>query len=390
MKQSNWTDERLECILKQLPAVKDKRNPSFIYQQIRAKQNVRRKKHWLFPSIATVCSLFLFWIIATSFLDSGISSSDKKSTLKENNSMVALQTDKKMDKANVLKEEKRTLDSVVGNLEAISIYPEDVNGNEVLTYPIPDKNLQVVVPVSILVDKNQAASKFDLYKEYMKKLTEESWGLKDYYPIKADLSFDAIKKEVAVNVTKTPVVFKANGDNLYSAILNEQLHEVGAKKINFYTNNKQGIVFGDYGEIRSEKYKRLEKRGYFLLNAGKETNRPYYVPSLDSYNSIEKAFNDMHKDNKTLGLSASLPSTIHFEKISSNQSNKQLVISLTKDSKLEENHRTIRAIESILLTAKDFHYSSVKFENTKLTQLGRFTLTKEVRVPIAANKKEIH
>ncbi|MFT8321477.1 MAG: hypothetical protein ABF649_11270 [Bacillus sp. (in: firmicutes)] len=389
MKKSKWNDEQLEGLIKQLPKVKDNRHPSTIKMCVEAKQKKQLKRHWIIPTVATLCSLFLFIIIVNSVMNNGTSINEEKSSLHDRNMFALINTGDDIQKSEN-KQEANFADKLDVSMETNVIYPEDINGKEILTYPIPDKNLQVVVPVSVLVDKELNSTKFDLYKDLMNKLTEEKWGLMDYYPVKADLSFDANKKEVHATVTKDPSVFPSNGDNFYYAIIQEQMKEVNAKKVLFSTNNQPGINFGNFGKVTFINYRQLEKRGYFLFDAGEERKNAYYVPSLDSYESIEMAFHDMQKDNKVLGLSASLPDTIHFEKIVSNPSKNQLIVALTKDSKLEENNRTLQAIESILLTAKDFHFSTVKFENANIKQIGRFTLTKEVSVPVAANKRDIH
>ncbi len=388
MKQSKWSDEQLTNLLKQLPCLKDERHPTTVYQQIIAKQKKHRRRNWMLPSIATIFSLFLFVVIINSIMNEGTRSSEKKSALQDRN-LATIQSEEKMTKAENRGSTFDLANTKDVQLETNAVYGDDIKGKEVLTYPIPDENLQVVVPVSILVDNQQYANKFDLYKNYMKKLSEDSWNLKEYYPINADISFNSNKKAVIVNVEQAPSAFTSAGDHFYSAILNEQLHAVDAKKVLFFTKNKPGIIFGNWGEIRSHHYQELENRGYFLLHTGSEANNIYYVPSFDSYDTIEKAFYDMQNDQKMLGLSASLPNTIHVEKITSNHSKKQLIVFFTKDSKFEENLTTIRAIEAILLTAKDFHYSSVKFENTRIKQIGRFILSKEVKVPVAANKRGI-
>lgn len=55
------------------------------------------------------------------------------------------------------------------SLTPIAIYQEDVGNQEVLTYPIPDVNVQVIVPISILVENPDHLSRFDLYVQNVKK-----------------------------------------------------------------------------------------------------------------------------------------------------------------------------------------------------------------------------
>lgn len=388
-KTSKWSDEQVEDLLRQLPALKDQRSKQVIYQQLEIKINKRQKRIWYIPAIAAACSLFLFLVIINGIIPNGTENDRSKQSL-DNSNMTALQAgDKKAEQeieapSNSLKVDQENM------IEANAVYQEDIQNKEVLTYPIPDAFMQVVVPISIVVDNRNNHSRFQLYMDNMSKLTERDWHLKESYPIQGDIQFDEKKKIVSVSIEKELAAFPSNGINFYSAIINQQLQTIGGKEVTFMTENQPGIEFGNFGKKHSYQYTELKKRGYFLLRSNKiEKNRPLYVPSLDSYKDIETAFYEMRKDNETLGLSASIPNTIDFAKIAKDKAKGQLTLFLTNGSKLEENTTTIQAIESILLTAKDFHFSSVKFENAKLKQIGRFSLTKAVAVPVAPNKREV-
>ncbi|PKG24161.1 hypothetical protein [Niallia nealsonii] len=388
-KESKWSDEQIEELLRQLPALKDHRPKQMIYQQIDKKINKRRKRIWYIPTIATVCSLLLFLVIISEIVHNGTENETSNRSL-DNSNMIALKAEDKIAK----KEREDTSDSLNMDqskmIQANAVYQEDIQNKEVLTYPIPDAAMQVVVPISIVADNPNHHSRFQLYMDNMSKLTEKDWHLKESYPIQADIQFDEKKKNVSVTIEKELAAFPSNGINFYSAIINQQLQNVGGKEVTFMTEDQPGIEFGNFGEKLSYQYTELENRGYFLLDSNKiEENLPFYVPSLDSYQDIETAFYEMRQDNEVLGLDSSIPDTIHFSKIVKDKAKGQLTLFLTNGSKLEENATTLQAIESILLTAKDFHFSSVKFENAKLKQIGRFSLAKAIAVPIAPNKREV-
>ena len=388
-KKSKWSDEHIEDLLRQLPALKDHRPKQMIYQQIDSKINKCQNRRWHLPAIATVCSFVLFFMLINSIIQHGTENESSKRSV-DDSSMLALTADDEIAK-NTIDESSKKLKSNQNNMpDTNAIYPEDVQNKEVLIYPIPDENMQVVVPISIMADNPNKRSRFQLYMDNMNKLTENEWNLKDTYPISADIQFDEKKKVVSVTIEKELATFPSNGTNFYSAIINQQLQTVGGKEIAFLTKDEPGIDFGNFGEKYSYQYTQLEKRGYFLFQPNKlEDSLPLYVPSLDSYQDIETALEEMKKDNEILGLSASIPNTIHFAKIVKDKAKGQLHLFLTNSSKLEENAETIQAIESILLTAKDFHFSSVKFENAKLKRIGRFSLEKAIAVPVAPNKREV-
>ncbi len=54
MKRSEWSDNELEELLRQMPKVKDHRDPRDIYQNISLKK--RKTKSWLLPGMAAAAA----------------------------------------------------------------------------------------------------------------------------------------------------------------------------------------------------------------------------------------------------------------------------------------------------------------------------------------------
>jgi len=397
MEKNNWSDEQLKSLLRQFPAIKDERDPKSIYQNIAAgksKQRIRRP--WLMPAVASVFAFMLLIVIGESFFRSNNGNynlSDSSSS--ENSKYIAINEDSQSTENSSsfqMKEQSGEVENRQADVElqTTALYAEEVGDKELLTYPIPDKNLQVAVPVSILVENPDSLSKFDLYKKYMSAIEETSWGLDNYYPFDGTVSYDMSNKTVIIDFADDVTSLGAIGsDDFLNSIVYQQLESVGADKMEFRRKGQKGVLVGDR-DLTEIYYQQLENRGYYLLTDSVEAENALYVPWETPYHDIETALINMQKDMPEYGLSASIPDNIRFEKIVPNIETSELELYLTKDSILHADKATLRAIESILLTAKDFQFKTVRFENAGINQIGRFVFTDEIPVPVAANKREMN
>ena len=342
----------------------------------------------MLPSIASAFALFLLFIIGLSFSNfsqNENNSSDLASSSESSGEEIL--SDKLMENKEI---SDASMETESMNLAADAVYQDDVGDREVLTYPIPDENVQVLVPISILVSNPDHLSKFDLYKQHIEDVINQTNGdLSDYLPIDpSTFTYDSEQKIVQVNLKDNISNFGSHSEEFFHTLVSQQLETIGAVKMAFYTKGNEGAILGNRVETEID-YKPLENRGYFLLESTMDEEKALYVPFEKPFESIDQALDAMKNNIDTHGLVASIPDTINIAEITEDRSEKQLIIRLSNGSKLEENRRTINAIESILLTAKDFNFSSVKFENTNIKEVGEFILTDKLLVPIAANKMDL-
>ncbi|MER2058201.1 MAG: GerMN domain-containing protein [Niallia sp.] len=390
MGKQKWNEEKIKHVLKQLPSIKDERSPESIYHTIQLKKKPVRKMRRIMPVLATACTIMLLFIISQSFFDSNESFKSERKVAENSSIMKAKISDEaeknEMQNLDIAEEQK---DMSATSLTPIAIYQEDIGNQEVLTYPIPDVNVQVIVPISILVENPDHLSRFDLYVQNVKKVIGINDHLSDYFPISPEIFTYTLKdNNIEVDVKREFTNFGSHSEEFFNTMIQQQLQSIGAKKMEFYTNDKLGAELGNRTETTID-YRPLENRAYFLLQDGESKERPLYVPWEEPYDSIENAFDAMEDNIETHGLMASIPDTIDIDKVSKDENKRQLIVYLSNDSKMEEDQKTLYAIESILLTAKEFKYSTVKFENTKVKEVGDFLLTKELVVPVAANRVDI-
>ncbi|UOE54259.1 hypothetical protein LIT38_19545 [Bacillus sp. CMF12] len=417
MKESKWSDEQLQELLSQMPKIKDDRDPKDIYQAIEIKMGKQKNRTWILPSIAAAAALLLLFILVPNLM-SWQESADKQVELKadrstsseqitsENNTILEAREEdselnaqekgsEEQDQAQLSTEpEAETNDeisekTVVSESSPTAVYEEDLAGKEVLTYAIPDKDAQNIVPVSVLIDEDPARTKFEQFEDTMSRLTEVEWGLDDYYPLKANFTYDQGNKMLTVDVPADhPYSISSTTELLLEKVLANIMNNLDIEKINLMTEGEIGIDFSHYGY--REEFIPENSNGnliyYFLYPNGADST-PFLVPLREQLNSIKEALIAMKQNRTENNLQASIPEDIDFE--TEEIQDGKLLIRFNNESEIIDDKSTLHAIEAILLTAKDFDFDTVKLENADVDKIGKFDLTEELKVPVAANKRDL-
>ncbi|WP_174734050.1 negative regulator of sigma-X activity [Mesobacillus harenae] len=400
MRKSELSDKQLEEMLRQMPKIKDQRDPRDIYQNIASKVEKKKRAVWLFPGLAASAAALLFIILAPTLLDWNFSmqeSSEQNSSAydtSENDqsaNTILADTDKadsaSMFEAAGQEEEITSLaEAKEANLGVTAVYEEDLNGSQVLTYAIPDPNALVTIPVSVVVPEDKTKSDFDQYKDTMDSLREEEWGLADFYPLNAELSFDPSIKTVKADLPKDHQygIGSANEIMFFSA-MEKTFENLNVEKINLYTDGNDGAIFGNFGEIKEISIKDPGNQAYFFYYLP-DSSVPYLVPFTENFKTIDAAYDQMTKDHETSGLRASIPAGIKVHELSGVEG-ATLQITLKEGTELTEN--MLHSFEAMLLTAKSFGFQAVKVVGAETDTLGPFNLNEEIKLPIAPNKREI-
>ncbi|MDZ5471160.1 GerMN domain-containing protein (plasmid) [Bacillus sp. 31A1R] len=410
MKKSEWSDKQLEELLREMPKIEDHRDPRDIYQNVASKLKKRQQRTWVVPSIATVAAAALFLILSPNLMNWEQSTDRSVESLDQSNSAVemkmvqnneakdsnieSIEEEELKDDAQGVSIQKDDTESnkrvlTVEEMRKTAVYEQDAEGNEVFTYAIPDQNAQLVVPVSVVVPKVEGKTKFTTFEEWMAKLSEQEWGLTDYYPLNASLQYDDESKVLNIDVPKDHQYGIGSAEQTsFLKILNDTLYMMNIEKVSLTTEGSPGIMFDNYGMKEEITVQPTSNHAYYFFYPNTEEEKPYLVPTNETFNSVEEALQKMKEPMEELGLTPSIPSDINFEVIPS-KSKDLLVIQLDSNSKLTDDSSTLYMIEAILLTAKDFNYQKVKIENSNLAQIGDFIFNEEWKVPVAPNKQTV-
>lgn len=423
VKKSEWNDEQLERLLRQLPKIQDEREPQEIYQNISRRMRKRKRTFWVVPAAAAAAAVLLLFILIPGLTgqqlqesadqaaeDKGeqASSGGEPSEQKENSYETAqksedtsegeagVQNDSEAEPSETEVQEDDGKAGLASFEEEDSdyrtaLYEEDIQGQTILTYAIPDANIQTLVPVSVLAAPEEGITEFDLYKETMEKLTEEEWGLGEAYPIpQAELFYDPETETLTADIKEDADFNGSANETLFKSLLTNHLDTLNAQRVLLTTEGEPGAVISNTGAVDSLAVEEdIGNHAYYFLytNQGSE---PFIVPGKESYSSVQEAIEAMKLNKETLGLEPSIPSDMNIKSgTESPGEGSELTLTLEEGTKLEDNAASSYTIEAILLMAKGFDYSSVKLDNVEIEKVGSFQMQEGLNVPAAPNWRQL-
>lgn len=397
MRRSEWGDSELIELLRQMPKIKDHRDPRDIYQNISLKK--RKLKPWLLPGLAAAAALFLFFILVPKLMDGTNTSYDQagQGNSTENNKSMKMAdqnspTAMKKEGASPVDDRSNKAVDKVETMRATSIktaiYDGEAGNGKVLTYWIPDPQVQILVPVSIIVPDAKDKSWLTLFKENMANLREKEWGLTDFYPPNLKMELGEHNNIITVDVPKDHQYGQgAATEIVFRDVLNKDIaSNSNIKKVKLTTNGEPGIELGNFGVLEDININDEQKHAFFLYFP-KGSDLPLLTPSKDSYKNITSAFEAMKNDHPALGLKGSLGPLQPLSDISI--IDKTLYVSFKGISELKDDQLTLSSFEALLLTAKEFDVEKVVVKDSPLIYIGSFDLSKENKVPMAPNLRTI-
>jgi len=406
MKKKNLSDSELIELLHQLPSVDDKRSMSEVYSSVIQKvnqenqKNTKKFKRYVLPAFATAACLVL-GIIGLNYFNStfnGFESADDNKNV-----------DRSQDQINAIEPaaDKPILglvespDNVQGNNgektgdpinDTLSlkineeewktpVFEDSLNeGEYAVTLGLPDEQAQVFVPVSVIVKEVEGKNWLEQYNEIQNLINEEELGFSENYPLQANLFLDN-QGNVNIDLYKNHSYSYGLTTETFLLKSIEVLRYINVKEIFLLENSVPGAYLSHIGDVNHFYTLNPEpKNAYFIF----ETNeKKYLCPSNISVNTINEALMKMKKEVPVDNLLPSIPNNISFTINSSDPS--KLIISFDKGTILKETIENRIMIDAILLTAKDFGYQYVLFENINLDSIGPYDFSEAIKVPISPN-----
>ncbi|MEW8986857.1 MAG: hypothetical protein AB2401_07635 [Bacillus sp. (in: firmicutes)] len=384
MSKMDWKDKQLEDLLREMPKINDNQNPEDLYQAISLKLNKKKRVGKFIPALASAAAIILFIsLIPNLFQYEDQVKQDSFQETKREDMNTEEQANNKLVDENSSQEQFDTM--MQTEPTRISVYKEELNGKELLTYGIPDRHGLNVVPISILVDKDDSNRWFEQFVDNMPKLTEEAWGLSEYYPLNGNLSFDSVEKKVHINLLPNHSYGKDLTAELIfqNAIITSFRQRDDVNTITFSTDNKPGIVVGNntIDQINVNE-KRVVRKPYLLLYV-ENRSQPMLVQVQEIVATFDDALTLMKDDEPKLGLTASIPNELVIEKVSIMK--EHVTVELGNPTEIPQTEIINFAVEAILLSAKEFGYTTVEFKHDKTSTIGQFPTNQPIEVPIAPN-----
>ncbi len=395
-----FQDKELEKWLNSLPKIEDHRSPSDIYRQIEWKMKRKKRRSWIISSVASVAALLLLtflyipqWLQDNDFAGDfyeqrqNVAENEKNGKFaKKSEKEIHLYTEEpspgSMDKEGT----SDTESDAGGNYEGLysAVYDTDISGYQTFIYPIPDKEGQIIVPVTVLAKRESDKNRMEQFEELMPYLKEEEWGLSDYFPINGKLTLSENDKNLHVDLPPNHQYGEgSSAEHNFIRVMHYTADMFGAETITFSTAGNAGVNFGHTGFVEKMQVQKEASCGYYFYYPSGTEKKPYIVPSGHSCQNIREALAAMKNNVESERLQASIPENFLIREVAA--SGDLLIMRLDERAAITDDVDTIYTIEAILLTAKDFQFKRVRMENANIRRVGKFEFGKDWPVPVGPN-----
>jgi hypothetical protein len=384
MKKQEWNEEQLEQLFQQLPPIKDKRTAEDLYKRIQQTQQ-EKNRLWIKPAIASVAALLLFAMISPyfyqKFTSSEESAMDMASSEKiehESSNETKMEESKFSQESSI--EQQAFDDSVLNKDEQETFVTSSNKAEETVTVGFTDSQAQNILPISLKADKRQ--EKLAQLEKVNPNDYSEQLGPITYELMNTDFIHAENPEEIAISYKGEPNFQSTANEELYQNAIIETLRWYDYKSAKLFTDEKEGIYFSQAGLKKELVVRKESKKAYFLYQYDEQT-RKLLVPSPTHYDSIDSAIKAMKQGVEERKLKPTIRNNISI--IKTKNSGKQLVVEFDKTANFQNNEQTIIMLESILLTAKEFGYQTVRFNGMNLDKVGIMDVTKPIEVPFSPN-----
>ncbi|MBD1378655.1 hypothetical protein [Metabacillus arenae] len=388
MKKSEWNEERIEHLLQQLPSIKDRRTSKEIYQQLLLKQaRQRTRKIWVAPTFAMIAAALILFLISPYLFDkvfptqSGTEDSSMENTVMYGGS--SKEAPKGKEEINQVNEEP-TVNRNKGpanqeEKDSYVVQPEEEKS--FVTIAFADKEGKTYIPVSFKSEKGE--DPVEQIEEILQEIDEEKLGFAPNELVNLELSEQGgtIRLEFNKNLSQFSPKETAELEN----VITETFRWQGYEKAALYLNDKEGIDSGASGQKNELPIKPSMKKAYYVFQESPDKSK-FLAPTTETFENVKEAILAM-KEKKTNDKLK--PAIVDSETIQSVQENGQeVIVTFSDQTTLENTEPYILMLEGIVLTAKEFGFEAVKFENIQPNQIGEMDLTKPVPVPFSPNPVE--
>lgn len=405
MNQQDHNDEKIIKLFKELPVIEDQRSIDEVYRNLnrRFPKKRQRKRNVLIPVLSGMAALILCVLLIPNFLQesdkisyqqehshdqSGTADGDvevKMKVAEEDNAEIA--TEESIDHAEQsIKEDSemnRTTDFVDTSV-LTSVYRHDLLDNQVATFGMLTKQA-FVVPISVLVPQNSDYSWSDIYKNAATTLSQMNDNFMDYGPLIDAIKIDEQNRAAYINLEHDFTYFDQLHNNLTDLVTYTLKNEyINIDDVHFTNNDSEPIEMGEFGVVQPiENLQTPTNKVQFLYS---EDNRTYIVPDLTATADSFADAIGMMKQPPNDFLTSAIPEQINPIVIGDDRGT--VTVGFNHDLTFDDaDPQTFSyMMEAILLSAKEFGYRAVKFENIEEPSHWREQHFDEpIEVPVSPN-----
>jgi hypothetical protein len=398
MKKNNWDETEIENLLREMPSLKDSRSREEVYQAVNRSQSVKRSKSWGYPALAGVAALLILALITPSMFNSikhpeyensasdmAIEESADSGTADQEIASLPESTEENDDAGSTgLGDAESNNESMMLKAESAdltNVYEEDLLQYDVITYGLATPDA-FAVPVSVLVEKTETGNWLERFNEVSREIPEEVWGFQDYYPLPGSFSVDEESKELTYTVTdEEQLNLGSAGETLLYDSIVMFLESSAYEEVKLQKPDGSVPSFSHLGEVSEITKSRRSNKGYFKYT--NENGEVFLVPGTVKQSSVSDALSDM-KISPNGQYEPVITDDIQFLTTTENN---LLTLTFEEEFTLQDTSDHLLLIEGILMTAKEFGFEEVMFQNIENTSWNGFDFSQPVTVPISPNKK---
>lgn len=443
MKQNkHYSEENLQNLLKNMPKVEDQQTSDELYEKISSRMNAEEtpktpfyKQPWLVTSVSAAAVL-IFAIITFSWLmDGTYNTADQNSESANDHTNMERKIEEHKGNADGSAQEGEagtfsegessdeaseegqpgissvpennssedrlpdSSDNAEGGANDNSITKQEIGGqmfidesyvffdrphDKFATIALTGVNSSSLIPVTIIAPPNWG-SVDEVYNSISRSVHAKDWGVQEY--AFKDVTFHLEKDQNTVTANFPEGYQLPQGEleeqNFINA-LKEMFRPHEIKTINVQRNGERGLTFENMGELEEITIEPLNGRAYLMYKNG-EQQPGFLSPVTLEEQTIETAFKVMQEGVSTDYLIPVIPEGVSFTSIEK-QDNR---LELTFNNGADLGGDPIKVIESILVTAKSFGFTEVKFHNAPKQKYGygNYQMDKTIPVPDLINPK---
>lgn len=383
MKDSKWSDQDIEHLLKQAPKVEDHRSKEDILKRLQQQGVItspkKTKKQFLgLYGIATaVVAAILFGGVYTIMQ----SSQEEYSSMDEASQEAASTEMERSADMGQSVEANPALMNDVAPLQT-AVYSQQIGETIPLTIGLAGDDAESV-PVTFLLPREEVLAifgeeptKLALYEHYASLIDEEALGFADYHPLKGELV--------------------ENGEVLTHILPDGHGYDIASATMSMYTGALIDTFAGNYREVAfideaggaiefsqaGEPSEPLPLQKYYSYFLDEQPAGIFLAPNFrQTFGNVTEALQSMKVEDNDVYQSAILEGADFTV-----QDGEVVTVSFTEPLDLEryDAQQAMWMMEAILLTAAGFH-KQVQFENIVQTEWQGFIFNEQLPLPIGAN-----
>lgn len=388
MPNNKWTDDSIEDLLKDFPAIKDHRPKEEVYNRLVQKEKVqKRPKKWL-PLLAAALAFITFGILVAAIVtQNGIDSAQNPRSLNEEaqepSSAAQDGTVEETEKLPQAEEAGGFTTAQVDEPSRTAVYEELIGDQTLMTIGLTENAF--VVPVSFLVPAeqidavfgNSAPSSLELYQEFADDIDETQLGFDEYHPYVG--TFEE---------TDTGVRHLLPSDHAYdlaSASIGVYFNTLAATfpdAAQIEVANEDGSP-AEFTEIGPVEPVLPEPKNLAYYSYPAPNGEVYLVPGYDMpFDEASEAIEALAESPNDF-YQATIPVNMEFE-ITETKGVVQVEFKEAVDLESLDRQEAVRMIESLVLTAaafdKELAVTGVQPENW-----NSFDFSQPLPIPLAPN-----